>query len=409
MIFALNASAIVGITPRARPIRANETSSAMRAMYSFFPLGLLSTLPALAASIGVACSGDSAPSVSTTGLRVETVVTGLDTPWDLAWGPDGQIWVSERGGRISRVNPTTGQRTTAGQVPDVSESGESGLMGITFHPDFGSQPYVYAAHSYVESGSLRNRLVRMRWAGQSLGAPEVLLSNIPASGIHDGSRLAVGPDRLLYMTTGDASNGDLGQDHNSLAGKVLRLTLTGQPAPANPFGTPVYSFGHRNPQGLVFHPVTGALYSTEHGPSDNDEVNIILAGRNYGWPRVHGFCDDDVGSERAFCQANNVMEPLTTWTPTIAPTGADFYLADLIPQWKGSLLFTSLSGRALYRLTLSADGQRVTAKETLFDGQFGRLRDVLVAPDGSVYIATSNRDGRGSPAADDDRILRVRP
>jgi glucose/arabinose dehydrogenase len=211
------------------------------------------------------------------------------------------------------------------------------------------------------------------------------------------------------MTTGDASNGDLGQDRSSLAGKVLRMTLTGQPAPANPFGTVVYSYGHRNPQGLVFHPVTGVLYSTEHGPSDNDEVNVILAGRNYGWPTVHGFCDDDIGSERAFCQANNVVEPLATWTPTIAPTGADFYLADLIPQWKGSLLFTSLRGMALYRLTLSADGQRVTAKETLFDGRFGRLRDVLVAPDGAVYIATSNQDGRGSPAADDDRILRIRP
>jgi len=340
---------------------------------------------------------------------VSTLVSGLTTPWDLAWGPDGQIWVSERGGRISRVSPSNGQRTTAGQVPSVSESGESGLMGIAFHPDFASQPFVYAAHSYLQNGALRNRLVRMRWDGQTLGAPEVLLANIPASGIHDGSRLAVGPDRLLYMTMGDASNADLAQDKSSLAGKVLRLTLTGQPAPGNPFGTAIYSFGHRNPQGLVFHPTSGALYSTEHGPSDNDEVNIVVAGRNYGWPTVHGACDDDVGSERAFCQANNVVEPLATWTPTIAPSGADIYLADLIPQWKGNLLFTSLNGRALYRLTLSADGQRVTAKETLFQGQFGRLRDVLVGPDGSVYLATSNRDGRGNPSADDDRILRVRP
>jgi glucose/arabinose dehydrogenase len=282
-------------------------------------------------------------------------------------------------------------------------------MGIAFHPDFATQPYVYAAHSYLQNGELRNRLVRMRWDGQSLGTPEALLSNIPASGIHDGSRLVIGPDRFLYMTTGDASNGNLAQDKNTLAGKVLRLTLDGAPAPGNPFGTSIYSFGHRNPQGLVFHPTTGALYSTEHGPSDNDEVNRIVAGRNYGWPTVHGACDDDVGSERQFCQANDVVEPLVTWTPTIAPAGADFYLADLIPQWKGSLLFTSLRGEALYRLTLSSDGQRVTAKETLFEGQYGRLRDVLVAPDGSVYLATSNRDGRGSPAADDDRILRVHP
>jgi glucose/arabinose dehydrogenase len=389
------------------PGRAIISLDAMRTMHS--ALGLfLSAVPAVTA-VGLACSNDTTRPASVEGLRVETLVTGLDTPWDLAWGPDGQIWVTERGGRVSRVHPTSGQRTTAGQVPDVAESGESGLMGIAFHPDFASQPYVYLAHSYLQNGSLRNRLVRARWDGQTLGTPDVLLANIPGGGIHDGSRLAVGPDRLLYMTTGDASSGDLAQDRASLAGKVLRLTLTGQPAPGNPFGNATFSYGHRNPQGLVFHPTSGTLYSTEHGPSDNDEVNLIVAGRNFGWPTVHGTCDDDIGSERAFCQANNVAEPLATWTPTIAPAGADIYVADLIPQWKGSLLFVALKGTALYRLTLSADGQRVTAREALFDGDYGRLRDVLVAPDGSVYLATSNRDGRGNPASGDDRILRVRP
>ena len=389
--------------------RAAFTPPSMRTMHAFFRVGLFSAVPGTVFAAVLACSKKEIVPANVVGLKIETVVTNLVTPWDMAWGPDGQLWVSERGGRISRVNTATGQRTTAGQVPQVAESGESGLMGIAFHPDFASQPYVYAAHSYLQNGALRNRLVRMRWDGQSLGAPEVLLSNIPASGIHDGSRLVIGPDRFLYMTTGDASNGDLAQDKGTLAGKVLRLTLDGAPAPGNPFGTAIYSFGHRNPQGLVFHPTTGALYSTEHGPSDNDEVNRILAGRNYGWPTVHGACDDDVGSERPFCQANDVAEPLATWTPTIAPAGADFYVADLIPQWKGSLLFTSLKGAALYRLTLSPDGQRVTAKETLFEEQYGRLRDVLVAPDGSVYLATSNRDGRGNPAADDDRIFRIRP
>jgi aldose sugar dehydrogenase len=370
---------------------------------------VLSIIPPAALAAMLACSTSTTPPASVGGLRVETVVTGLDTPWDLAWGPDGQIWVTERGGRVSRVNPASGQRSTAGQIPNVAESGESGLMGIAFHPDFATQPYVYLTHSYLQSGSLRNRLVRVRWDGQTLGAPEVLLANIPGGGIHDGSRLAVGPDRLLYMTTGDASSGDLAQDRTSLAGKVLRLTLTGQSAPGNPFGTAIYSFGHRNPQGLAFHPTTGALYSTEHGPGDNDEINRIAPGRNFGWPTVHGACDDDIGSERAFCQANNVLEPLATWTPTIAPAGADFYLGDLIPQWKGNLLFASLRGEALYRLTLSADGQQVTAREALYEGAYGRLRDVLVAPDGAVYIATSNRDGRGNPSGDDDRILRVKP
>ena len=379
-------------------------------MHSDVRLVVLNALMCAAFLTTPACSSNTGGPIATPGeLRVETVVSGLDTPWDMVWGPDGHIWVSERRGRISRVNPTTGQRTTAGQIPAVAQSGESGLMGIALHPDFTSQPYVYAAHSYSSGGGLRNRLVRVRWDGQTLGAHEVLLANIPGAGIHDGSRLAVGPDRLLYMTTGDAASADLAQDRTSLAGKVLRLTLTGQSAPGNPFNTPIYSFGHRNPQGLVFHPTSGALYATEHGPGDNDEVNTIIAGRNYGWPTIHGFCDNDTGNERTFCQANNVVEPLAAWTPTIAPTGADIYVADLIPGWKGSLLFTSLRGAALYRLVLAPDGLSVTSRETLFQGRFGRLRDVLVAPDGAVYLATSNRDGRGNPSSDDDRILRIRP
>lgn len=375
-------------------------------------LGLVfGSLPTFALIAGTGCSNDDStiPPDGGQSLRVETVATGFDTPWDMAWGPDGQLWVTERGGRVSRLNTTNGRRTTAGQIPGVTESGESGLMGIAFHPDFSSQPFVYLAHTYTQGGSLRNQLVRARWDAQTLGTPEVLLSDIPGASIHDGSRLVVGPDRLLYMTTGDAANAALAQDPNSLAGKILRLTLAGQPAPGNPFGNAVYSLGHRNPQGLVFHPTTGALYSTEHGPGDNDEVNLIVAGRNFGWPTVHGACDDDTGSERAFCRANDVIEPLATWTPTIAPTGADIYASNLIPQWRGSLLFTTLNGRALYRLTLSPDGQRVTDRETLYQSDYGRLRDVLVGPDGSVYLATSNRDGRGNPAADDDRILRIRP
>jgi glucose/arabinose dehydrogenase len=294
-------------------------------------------------------------------------------------------------------------------VSGVLQSGEGGLMGIAFHPDFAHEPYVYAAHTYATLGRTRNRLVRMRWNGQSLGEATVLLDGLPGGGIHNGSRVVVGPDRMLYMTTGDAGSSDNAQDKSSLGGKILRLTLDGRPAPGNPFGTAVWSYGHRNPQGLVFHPVTGVLYETEHGPGDNDEVNIIRSGGNYGWPDVHGFCDDDVGSERGFCQRNNVIEPLVAWTPTIAISGADLYLSDRIPGWRGSLLATSLAGRTLYRLPLSADGTRITAREPLLAGRYGRLRDVLVAPNGDVYLATSNRDGRGSPQSDDDRILRLSP
>jgi glucose/arabinose dehydrogenase len=194
-----------------------------------------------------------------------------------------------------------------------------------------------------------------------------------------------------------------------LAGKILRLTLTGAPAPGNPLGGYLYSLGHRNPQGLVFAP-DGSLYSTEHGPSDNDELNRIEGGRNYGWPDVRGACDGDAGpNERAFCQANNVAEPLVTWTPTIAPSGMDYYNATLIPGWRGSLLFTSLKGEALYGVQLAPDGLRIVSQQKMFEGVYGRMRDVLVAPDGSVYLATSNKDGRGTPRSGDDRILRIRP
>lgn len=371
----------------------------------------MSALPGLwIAGLALACGQSSGTAVPdeqdpTGTIGVETVAANLDTPWDLAWGPDGRIWVSERGGTISRIDPATGAVTKAGEL-EVTERSESGLMGIAFHPDFESQPWVYAVHSY-SSGGIRNRLVRMRWDGHALGAPEVLISGIPGAGNHNGSRIVVGPDRLLYMTTGDAGDAAQAQDRDALAGKVLRLDLDGRPASGNPFGNATWSFGHRNPQGLVFR-ADGALFSTEHGPSDNDEINLIEAGRNYGWPAVHGYCDGSEGSgEQAFCTANDVVEPLATWTPTIAPAGADFYTGSKFAEWNGDLLFVALNGRTLQRLTLAADDRSVASRETILGGDYGRLRDVLVAPDGNVYVATSNRDGRGRPASDDDRVLRL--
>jgi len=338
-------------------------------------------------------------------IETDVVATGLDTVWELAWGADGMIWMTERGGRISRVNPQSGAVTVVGTV-SVSEVGEGGLMGLTFHPDFSTQPWVYVAHTY--QGGSRNRIVRMRYDGNSLGAPEVLLADIPGSSIHNGARLAIGPDRFLYVTTGDASDASIAQNRDAVAGKILRLTLDGQPAPGNPFGSRTYSFGHRNPQGLAFG-TDGSLYITEHGPADNDEVNRIEAGRNYGWPNVHGRCDGDIGmGEMSFCSANNVAEPMAMWTPTIAPAGLIYYDAPLIPQFRRSLIFATLKDATLYRLALSADGRSVQSTEKLFDRTFGRLRAVLVAPDGAIYIGTSNRDGRGSPTSTDDRIIRIR-
>lgn len=355
---------------------------------------------------GSATVGD--PQAPNAELGTEVVATGLDTVWEVAWGPDGFIWFTERGGRISRLNPQTGAHGPVGQVA-VSESGEGGLMGLTFHPDFSTEPWVYVAHTYSAQGGIRNRIIRLRFDGTTLGSQEIVLADIPGSSIHNGSRLAIGPDRFLYVTTGDAADAAIAQNRDALAGKILRLTLDGQAAPGNPFGSRTWTYGHRNPQGMAFAP-DGSLYISEHGASDNDEVNRIEAGRNYGWPTVRGRCDGDAGTgEVPFCSTNNVAEPMEIWTPTIAPAGLAYYDSPLIPEFRRSLLFATLKDATLYRLALSSDGRAVTSTEKLFVREFGRLRAVLVAPDGSIYLGTSNRDGRGTPMPTDDRIIRIRP
>lgn len=347
------------------------------------------------------------PTIEAEEFTATVITSGLDTPWELVWGPDGMIWVSERNGRISRVDPEARQRRSAGDVGGVLESGEGGLMGIALHPDFARDAWVYAMHTYSSPNGTRNRLVRLRWNGTALGGQEVLLDGIPGGGIHNGARVVVGRDRMLYISTGDAGDAGLSQDSTSLGGKILRLDLDGRVPSDNPFGSAVWSWGHRNGQGMVVHPATGVIYETEHGSGDNDEINIIERGRNYGWPTVRGACDEP--GEREFCASRRVVESLTSWTPTIAIAGADLYLSDRMPTLQNSLLATSLGGRALWRMKLSPDGRRITDRAAILSGIYGRLRDVLVSPNGEIYIATSNRDGRGSPADGDDRIIRLTP
>lgn len=377
-------------------------------------------IAALVLAALAACTADAADPTSAQGqapsrddLQVEALASNLDTPWDLVWGPDGMIWFTERAGRVSRVDPSTGDVALIGEVPGVYERGEAGLMGMAFHPDFPAEPWIYLAHSYQDGGAIRNRLVRVRYregsAGRSgsLGPPEVLVDGIPGRGNHNGSRLAFGPDGNLYMTMGDAGNRSSAQDLGSLSGKILRVRTDGGPAMGNPFATRVWSYGHRNTQGLVFHPETGRLYISEHGPSDNDEVSLVERGDNHGWPAVHGRCDGDTPGEEEFCRQNQVVESLAQWTPTVGIAGADVYTGAAIPEWEGDLLVVALRGERMFRLELSANGRSVVDQEVFFQGEFGRLRDVLVGPDGTLYLATSNRDGRGRPAADDDRILKV--
>jgi glucose/arabinose dehydrogenase len=337
---------------------------------------------------------------------VTVITTGLHVPWDMERAPDGSIWISERDGRLGRLDLSTNGFGHVGGVSGVLERGESGLLGIAFHPDFPRVGYIYAMQTYDSLSGPKNRLVRLKWDGRYLSGQETLLDNIPGAMFHNGSRIAVGPDRLLYISTGESFNAPLAQDSASLAGKILRLTLDGKPAPGNPFGTAVWSWGHRNPQGLVFHPTTGVLYETEHGPSESDEINIIEKGRNYGWPDVRGRCNEP--EELKFCQAHNVREPLHEWTPTVAITGLDVYLSDRVPGLRNSLVATSL-GRTLWKIHLSDDGRSVTDVSPILAATYGRLRDVLVLPDGSMLVSTSNRDGRGTPVDADDRILKLTP
>ena len=335
-------------------------------------------------------------------VTVSALTTGLSVPWELVWGPDNFIWMTERGGRISRVNPTTGAVTPLTTLADVSTSSEGGLLGMALHPDFATSPYVYVVYNYKDSNTYLEKLVRLTYANGTLGSPLVLLGSIPATSTHSGSRLLILPDRTLLMSTGDAQQQPQAQNQASLNGKILRLNLDGTIPADNPTtGSPVYTFGHRNPQGLVRSPA-GRVYSSEHGPNNDDELNLIEPGRNYGWPTVEGLCN--LPAEQTFCTQNNVREPLTVWTPTLGVSGLTYYSSPAIPGWQNHLLLLSLKGSRLTDLPLNAAGDAIPSRTDYLTG-FGRLRAICVSPQGRVYVGTSNRDGRGSPAATDDRIL----
>lgn len=343
--------------------------------------------------------------IGSTEIDTSSIVTGLDTPWEILWGPDDFIWFTERNGRISRANPETGQLTELITIAEVHEQSESGLLGMVLHPDFTNHPYVYIVYTYLESGNIQERLVRYTYANGILDSPLVLIEGIPGASTHDGSRLIIDKDLKLFMTTGDARDTSLPQNVNSLNGKVLRMNLDGTVPDDNPIsGSYVWSWGHRNAQGLVISP-SGIMYSSEHGPSNDDELNIIEKGRNYGWPTVMGFCDTPAESQ--FCADSNVVEPIAAWTPTLAVAGADFYDSESIAEWKNALLVTSLKASQLTVLSLSQDGRTVVQEESYFTDWFGRLRDLCISPDGRVFLAVSNRDGRGTVRDGDDRIVEI--
>jgi glucose/arabinose dehydrogenase len=325
---------------------------------------------------------------------VEEVLTGLEAPWEVVFAPDGRTFITERPGAI-RVVEGGELREEPYAALDVREIGEGGQLGLALDPDFEENGYLYAYYTTEsESGDLVNRMVRLVEEGESATEDRVLLE-VPAYSIHNGGRVAFGPDGKLYATLGDAGEEGLAQEREVLAGKIVRLEPDGSVPEDNPFeGSPVYTEGHRNPQGLAWHPASGDLYAPEHGPTGHDEVNRIRAGENYGWPEVAG-----AGGEPEF--VDPVVE---SGEDTWAPSGATFATEG---PYAGDLFFTGLRGSALYRVALDESGERAGEFEALLDGEFGRLRTVVEGPDGALYMLTNNTDGRGTPREGDDRLLRV--
>jgi glucose/arabinose dehydrogenase len=335
-----------------------------------------------------------------TRLGVEVVARNLQVPWSLAFAPDGRLFVAERPGRVRVIVNGTLLTEPALTLPDVAAVGEGGLLGMALHPRFAETRLVFLVYTAQRpGGGIVNRLARFREVDNRLAEGAVLLDDLLANNIHNGSRLRFGPDGLLYMTMGDSARPSVAQDFASYNGKILRVTEDGRTPSDNPFSSPVYTLGHRNPQGLDWHPESGELWASEHGEVGNDEINRVVAGANYGWPLIQG-TDTRPGFEA----------PVLTFSPSVAPSGASFYTGATMPTLRSNLLVATLRGQHLLRVRFDpADPRRVLGTERLLEGRFGRLRDVITGPDGALYFSTSNRDGNGTPAAEDDHIFRLMP
>jgi glucose/arabinose dehydrogenase len=338
------------------------------------------------------------PALAAQALRAETVVDGLVAPWALAWAPDGRLFFTERPGRVRVVENGTLRPEPVAVLPASRSTSEGGLLGLALAPDFAASGAFYVYYTYDTASGPRNRVSLLRLGGDGQASEEaVILDGIPGAAIHDGGRIAFGPDGKLYVGTGDATRRAAAQDPSTLNGKILRLNPDGSVPDDNPFpGLLTYSFGHRNVQGLAWRPGTGQLYAAEHGPTGengwccHDEINLIVPGGNYGWPQVIGIAGD-----------RRYLDPVVESGAGGWPPGGLAFAPS------GNLWLASLAGGQLWRFVLTDDGAAVADRQQLIAGEYGRLRALALGPDGALYVATSNRDGRGRPGPGDDRILRL--
>lgn len=331
--------------------------------------------------------------------KIEVVAENLYVPWAIDISDEGTIYFTERSGeiRIIKEGKLHLQPLIKLGIPFVS-LGEGGLMGIVLDPNYLQNHYMYVMHTYEDGNRIYNRVVRLIENSNKAFIDRVLIDKIPGGRIHNGGRIKIGPDQKLYITTGDAGNSALAQDPTSTAGKILRIELYGSIPEDNPIGnSPVYSLGHRNPQGLAWNS-KNILYASEHGQSAHDEINIIQPGTNYGWPLVQG--DED--SKEVMIQKPLIHSGEDTW----APSGIAFVNQG---PWQGKLLVANLRGQQLLAIALNGNGTVVKNVEASLKNEYGRLREVIQGKDGSIYITTSNRDGRGNPDIADDKIIRLIP
>lgn len=331
--------------------------------------------------------------------EIQVIAENLSVPWAIDISNNGNIYFTERSGKIriienGKLNP---KPLITFPSPFISE-GEGGLMGIALDPNYFQNHYMYVMHSYLERNQIYNRVVRLVENNNIASIDRILIDKIPGGQIHNGGRIKISPDNKLYISTGDAGKSSLAQDPTSTAGKILRIELDGSIPKDNPFtNSPIYSLGHRNPQGLAWN-LENILYESEHGQSAHDEINILQPGANYGWPLVQG----DENSTTIMIQNPLIHSGEDTW----APSGIAFVNQG---PWQGKLLVANLRGQQLLAISLNRNGTVVKNVESWLKNEYGRLREVIYRNDGSIYLTTSNRDGRGNPNIADDRIIRLIP